>query len=89
MKSKVYYIILEDSILLSKSEYHHWREIQSEYYDNFKACLGPWTYEELISYLEDDFTDESRWPFIKENLIGFFEDSEIIHYSDRLNITKL
>lgn len=83
MNNKVYYIILEDDILLSKREYNHWREIQDEYYDNFKASMGPWTYEELISYLEDDFKDENTWPFIKENLIIFFEGNKIIYYSDR------
>lgn len=83
MNVKVYYILLEDTVLLSKKEYTHWREIQYEYYDNFKACLGPWTYEELISYLEDDFKEENNWPFLKENLFNFFESGEIILYSDR------
>lgn len=83
MNNKVYYIILEDAILLSKMDYNNWREIQEEYYDNFKTSMGPWTYEELISYLEDDFKYEHKWPFIKEKLIDFFEGSETIHYSDR------
>ena len=83
MNNKVYYIILENDILLSKKEYNHWREIQDEYNDNFKACMGPWTYEELISYLEDDFKVENTWPFIRENLADYFEGIEIIHYSDR------
>ncbi len=83
MNIKVYYIIREDDILLTKREYNHWREIQDEYYDNFKASLGPWTYEELISYLEDDFKDENKWPFVKENLINFFKGDEIIYHADR------
>lgn len=81
--NEVYYIILEDDILLSKKKYNHWREIQDEYYDNFKTCMGPWTYEDLVTYLEDDFRDENTWPFIKQNLKDYFESSEIIHYSDR------
>lgn len=83
MNSKVYYIILENDILLSKVEYHNWREIQDEYYDNFKACMGPWTYKELISYLEDDFKEQDKWPFVKEKLINFFDGEEIIQYSDK------
>ena len=50
MNNKVYYIILENDILLSKMDYNNWREIQDEYYDNFKASMGPWTYEETIHY---------------------------------------
>jgi hypothetical protein len=83
MNNKVHYIILENEIILSKKEYNNWREIQDEYYENFKACIGPWTYEELISYLEDDFKEEDKWPFIKENIIKFFNSQEIIKYSDR------
>ena len=83
MNNKVYYIILESNILLSKRKYNNWREIQEEYYDDFKASMGPWSYEEIISYLEDDFNDENKWPFIKENLIDFFESNEIICYSYR------
>jgi len=85
--NEVYYIILDNGILLSKKKYNHWQEIQDEYYDSFVSSMGPWTYEELISYLEDDFRDENRWPFIKENLKGYFDSKEIVHYSDRkLNV---
>lgn len=86
MNSKVYYIVLEYCILLSKQEYNHWREIQNEYYNSFKACLGPWTYEELISYPEDDFTDENKWPFLKESLIDYFECCKMILNSTRQDI---
>jgi len=81
--NEVYYIILEDCVLLSKKKYNDWREIQVEYYDKFKTSIGPWTYEELISYFEEDFGAENKWPFKKENIIDFFEGTEIIHYSDR------
>jgi len=83
MDNKVYYIILEDCVVLSKKTHKYWKEIQSEYYDSFKASLGPWTYEELISYLESDFKDERNWPFNKEQLNDYFYRNEIILYSDR------
>lgn len=83
MSNKAYYIILEDDVLLSKKEYNHWREIQAEYYENFKACLGPWTCEEFISYFEDDFGKESKWPFLRETLINFFKGSDMILCSNR------
>ncbi len=83
MNNKVYYVILEDGILLSKKDYKHWREIQDEYYETFKASLGPWTYEELICYLEDDLKNENRWPFVKDKLNDFFKDNEIVLHSNR------
>lgn len=83
MNIEVYYIILEDCVLLSKKRYNDWREIQNEYYDNFKTCLGPWTYEELINYFEDDFANENRWPFDRETMINFFEGTEVTLYSNR------
>lgn len=80
---EVYYIILEDCVLLSKKRYNDWQEIQDEYYDKFKTSIGPWTYEDLITYFEDDFGDENKWPLNKENIIDFFEGTEEILYSDR------
>lgn len=72
-------IYLEDCVLLSKKEYLNWREIQDEYYDEYKASLSPMTYEEIIFFFEDDFGDEQDWPISKKTLIDFFEsDKEII-----------
>ena len=81
MCKKAYYIILEDVVLLSKKQYNNWKEIQDEYYEKYKASLGPWTYEELISYLEDDFGTELNWPFNKEKLADYFRNNEMICYS--------
>lgn len=81
--NEVYYIILEDCVLLSKKRYNDWHEIQDEYYDKFKTSIGPWTYEDLITYFEDDFGDDNKWPLKKENIIDFFEGTEEILYSDR------
>jgi hypothetical protein len=81
--NEVYYIILEDCVLLSKKRYNDWHEIQDEYYDKFKTSIGPWTYEDLITYFEDDFGEENKWPLKKENIIDFFEGTEEVLYSDR------
>ena len=82
MLGEVFYIILEDAVLLSKKEYSDWRDIQNEYYDSYIASLGPWTYQELISYFEDDFKNEDNWPFKKEILIDFFEGCKLVLYAD-------
>ena len=83
MKDKAYYIILENRTLLSRKEYGHWREIQDEYYEEFKTSFPPMTCEEIINYFESDFSERSAWPFTQEELIKFFDGNEIVCYSDR------
>jgi hypothetical protein len=78
----VHCIYLEDNILLSKKKYHHWREIQDEYYEKYKASLGPWTYEQTIFFLESDFNNESEWPFSRKSIAEFFQGNETILYPD-------
>jgi hypothetical protein len=82
MDKTAHYILLKNDTILSKKEYKHWREIQDEYYGEFMANLGPWTYKQTIQYFEDDFMDESRWPFSKESLIKFYEGNEMILHSN-------
>ena len=78
MNNKAYYIILEDAVLLSKKKYADWREIQDEFYDDFKASLTPMTCDELICYLENDFKDELSWPFSKESIINFYQGNDMV-----------
>ena len=82
MMNKVFYILLEDKVVLSKKEYADWREIQKEYFESYKANLGPWTFDELISYLEDDFVDEKNWPFKKDTIRDFFSSSDLVLYEE-------
>jgi hypothetical protein len=81
MNTKVFYILLEDVVLLSKKKYNNWREIQNEYYEKFKANLGPWTFNEIIHYFESDYGNENNWPFSKESIINFFQNDEITLFS--------
>jgi len=78
MSNKAYYIILENTVLLSKKEYSDWREIQDEYYENYKTNFPPLTFDELLQYFNDDFKEEKHWPFKKESIIEFFESDDII-----------
>jgi len=78
---RVYYILLKDTVLLSKKDYIHWRTIQTEFYDTYIASLGPWTQEELISYLEADFKNNENWPFTKMAIKCFFESDDLVLYS--------
>jgi hypothetical protein len=52
---KLYIIFRESGMLLSKKSYGTWREIQDEYSD-YKASLGPWSPDEILGYLEDDYS---------------------------------
>ena len=43
-----------DGILLSRQRYESWQQIQDEVAD-YMASLGPWSPEETIEYLEDEY----------------------------------
>jgi len=55
---KVTIIYLEKEMLISKKQYSSWRDIQDEY-ETFKTSLGPWSSEEVISYLNDEYWELS------------------------------
>jgi len=78
MRNKAYYIILDNTVLLSKKEYSDWHEIQDEYYESYKTSFPPVTCNELLQYFEEDFKEEINWPFTKESIIKFFENNEMI-----------
>jgi len=78
VSTKAHYIILEDKVLLSKKHYSDWREVQDEYYKGYKTNFPPLTCSELLEYFEDDFKAESNWPFSKEQVINFFDSTDMI-----------
>ena len=41
-------------VILSKLEYESWRELQNDFHD-YKASLGPWSEEEVIDYLMNEY----------------------------------
>lgn len=47
-------IYLKDEMLISKINYESWREIQDEY-DDYKTSLGPWSTDEVVEYLNDEY----------------------------------
>ncbi|MEG0275938.1 MAG: hypothetical protein RR630_02815 [Coprobacillus sp.] len=81
MKKLAYLIYLDDKILLSKKDYHHWKEIQDEFFNQYKTNLEALSCEEIINFFTDDFKDESSWPFTKKQIINFFESEDMILYS--------
>lgn len=83
MENKAVIIYLDDCVLLSKKEYSCWREIQDEYYEKYKANLGPMSCAEIISFFEDSFVQEDNWPFSCKKIIEFFEKDEMIIQSER------
>jgi hypothetical protein len=44
-------------------------------YPDYMASLGPWNADEIASYFEVDYTDESRWPFSRTEIGEFFGSS--------------
>lgn len=81
MEQEAYLIYLEDCLVLSKKQYHDWREIQAEYYEKYKANLSPMTCEEIIHFFEDDFREEKNWPFSRQSIIDFFCGPAVVLYS--------
>jgi len=78
MSDKAYYIILENTVLLSKKHYSSWQEIQTDYYENFKTSFPAMTCEEIISYFADDFGHEDCWPFSHKEITEFFAGEEAV-----------
>ncbi|MEG0593537.1 MAG: hypothetical protein RR512_09470 [Coprobacillus sp.] len=81
MEKLAYLIYLEDNILLSKKDYHHWKEIQAEFFDKYKTSLEALSCKEIIDFFTDDFKDETSWPFTKKQIIDFFKSEDVILYS--------
>ena len=81
MKTKIHYIILEDTVLLSKKNYSNWKEIQDDY-DDYKASLGPYSKEELIDYFKSDFKDETDFPISIQKIERFFNSDEYLLYQN-------
>ena len=69
-----YHIIyLEEEMLLSRKNYADWRQIQNEF-KNYKASLGPWSDENILSYLEEEHPD--LLDKYKEQLDSFFKSNQ-------------
>ena len=76
MSDDAHIVYCEKRMLLDKGPYASWRDIQDAYGD-YKASLGPWTEEEIISFLREDWGgDESRWPFSRDGIASFFRSTE-------------
>lgn len=49
-------IYLEQALLLSKYPYRDWLEIQAAH-PTYKTSLGPWTLEEVLEFLRQEYPD--------------------------------
>lgn len=75
-------IHLENDMLISKENFESWREIQSKY-ENYKASLGPWDIEEVVEYLNDEYTNLSPSAEIQvSNLLNDAQRSLKLTFSD-------
>lgn len=68
-------IFLEDGLLLSKKQYDSWWDIQAEYWDTFKASLGPYPVDVAIEWIEFDYPP-SNTPFTREQINAFAESDD-------------
>lgn len=79
MSNSVFHLIYlrSGNMILSKKHYNSWREIQDEY-DNYMADLSFMTCEDIINFFEDDFVEENKFPFSKNQILNFAESDDII-----------
>ena len=49
------FIVTDVGIILSKKIYDDWYEVQDDWYDIYKASLGPWSPQDMLDYLVDDY----------------------------------
>jgi hypothetical protein len=87
MINEARYIILEDTVLLSKKDYADWHEISKEY-DNYKTNLDPMDCDDTIGYFEIDYKNENDWPFSRKNIIEFFQSDKMVLYADGYEFVK-
>jgi len=51
---ELHIIYTDSNVVLSKKKYGEWIQIQEEFPD-YKASLGPWSLDEVIDYLDDEY----------------------------------
>ncbi|MDD3403591.1 MAG: hypothetical protein PHQ72_09580 [Hespellia sp.] len=76
-------IYLDNCMVLSKKKYSNWREVQDEFWDNYKANLELMSCEEIISFFEEDFKEEINWPFSCKTIVDFFKSDKVVIQSER------
>ena len=54
----IHIVFLESGVLVSKKTYADWREIQEDFSD-YKASLGPWKQDEVVEWLEFEYSNLS------------------------------
>lgn len=56
--AQIHIIYTEAEMLLSRRVFVSWQEIQ-EAHEAYKTSLGPWSVDEVVEYLEDEYRDLS------------------------------
>ena len=68
-------IYTESNFLISKKQYSSWREVQDEYPD-YKTSLGPWSVEEVIEFLTEEYSTLNPSAF--EQVNNFLADATVV-----------
>ena len=71
---ELHIIYTDSNVVLSKKKYDEWNQIQEEYPD-YKASLGPWSLDEVIDFLKDEYDNLLPSASIQVNE---FSDSSVI-----------
>lgn len=79
---KITIIHLEDDMLISKENFESWRQIQDEF-ENYQASLGPWSAQEVIEHLNDEYTNLNPKPDIQvSNLLSDSKKIQRLTFND-------
>ena len=55
---ELHLVFTESNIVLDKRQYEGWRQVQDAYPD-YKASFGPWSLDEIIDFLNEEYDDLS------------------------------
>jgi hypothetical protein len=73
---RAHIVYCDDRMLLDKGPYGDWRAVQESYAD-YKASLGPYSEEDIVHFLRDDWgRDEAQWPFSRDSIAAFFRSEQ-------------
>lgn len=76
------------TMIISKVQYSDWSKIQDDYED-YMTSLGPYDVDELLSYFENEYKDESSWVFRKNQIQSFMKSNEHILKEDGFDLIDL
>lgn len=86
---EAYLIYLRNGpLVLSKVRYAGWRDIQDDY-EHYMTSLGPGNEDDIVSFLKDEYKDESGWAFSQQQIQAFMRSQEFLLFEEGFELLDL